>query len=100
MENELEFIQAWYRAQCDGAWEHSCGVKIDTLDNPGWSVTIDLRGTPLEHGTMAKLSQDCGPGDWVFMEVTGAQFRAAGDPSKLAAILGAFREWSNSVTAS
>lgn len=98
MDSDLEFIQAWYRDQCDGTWEHGCGVKIDTLDNPGWTVTVDLKGTPLERATMDKSSRDNGPGDWVLIEVRDTQFRAAGDPSKLAMILAAFREWSNSVS--
>ena len=24
------------------------GIKIDTLDNSGWTITIDLEATPLE----------------------------------------------------
>jgi hypothetical protein len=38
-------LQMWYLGQCDGSWEHQFGVRIETLDNPGWSVTIDLDGT-------------------------------------------------------
>jgi hypothetical protein len=40
-------LQNWYAAQCDGNWEHAWGIKIDTLDNPGWTVTIYLHDTPL-----------------------------------------------------
>ncbi|MFK0239099.1 Imm53 family immunity protein, partial [Streptomyces vinaceus] len=29
-------------------WEHEWGVKIATLDNPGWTVEIDLEETDLE----------------------------------------------------
>ena len=42
--DELQLLQEWYVAQCDGDWEHSYGVKIDTLDNPGWSLKVDLVG--------------------------------------------------------
>jgi len=41
----LSELQKWYEAECDGNWEHHYGVKIDTLDNPGWLVTIDLTDT-------------------------------------------------------
>lgn len=41
----LQELQRWYRSQCNGDWEHSYGVKIDTLDNPGWSVTVELADT-------------------------------------------------------
>jgi hypothetical protein len=27
---------------CDGDWEHSGGVRIENLDNPGWLLTCDL----------------------------------------------------------
>lgn len=45
--NVLQEIQSWYISNCNGDWEHSFGVSIDTLDNPGWSVRIDLADTGL-----------------------------------------------------
>jgi hypothetical protein len=30
----------WYTKQCNGDWEHSYGIRIDTIDNPGWSLTL------------------------------------------------------------
>ena len=32
----LSALENWYAGQCNGVWEHGCGVRIDTLDNPGW----------------------------------------------------------------
>jgi hypothetical protein len=43
----LAELQRWYLDQCDGDWEHAYGITIDTLDNPGWSLRIDLTETPL-----------------------------------------------------
>jgi hypothetical protein len=41
MDNSLiKWIQQWYVSQCDGDWEHECGIKITTLDNPGWDIKI------------------------------------------------------------
>ncbi|MGW6512521.1 Imm53 family immunity protein, partial [Streptomyces niveus] len=37
-----------YAQQCGGEWEHERGVRIATLDNPGWTVSIDLEETELE----------------------------------------------------
>ncbi|OAX48412.1 hypothetical protein gpAD87_09590 [Paenibacillus sp. AD87] len=45
MMNTLKWLQNWYLENCNGDWEHSYGVKIDTVDNPGWSVEIDLTDT-------------------------------------------------------
>ena len=44
----LAWIENWYQSQCHGDWEHDYGIKIETLDNPGWRVVIDLAGTELE----------------------------------------------------
>lgn len=46
-DNLLEWLQDWYLQQCDGEWEHFYGVKIETLDNPGWYIEIDLNDTTL-----------------------------------------------------
>lgn len=46
--NELVQTQDRYLSQCNGDWEHQCGLKIRTLDNPGWSIEIDLAETELE----------------------------------------------------
>ena len=40
----LEWLEQWYVSHCDGNWEHQYGVRVDTLDNPGWSVQIDVGG--------------------------------------------------------
>src|SRR4051812_33664431 len=46
----LYLLQWWYLAQCNDAWEHF-GVGIGTLDNPGWSVRVELTDTSLEAET-------------------------------------------------
>jgi hypothetical protein len=38
----LARLEACYLRQCNGDWEHLYGITIETLDNAGWSVTIDL----------------------------------------------------------
>ncbi len=47
-------------AQCDGEWEHDYGIKIETLDNPGWLVSIDLLGTDLEDKSFPTIAQGVG----------------------------------------
>jgi hypothetical protein len=46
--SHLKALQEWYAAMSDGDWEHELGISIETIDNPGWVVSIDLEGTPLE----------------------------------------------------
>ena len=45
--NALQRLQDWYSAQCNGDWEHQQGVRIESLDNPGWALDIDLADTTL-----------------------------------------------------
>ena len=45
----VDRIQDWYKLNCNGDWEHSYGYSIATIDNPGWTIRIDLSETPLEN---------------------------------------------------
>ncbi len=45
--DNLNWLSQWYLSQCDSDWEHSLGVKIDTLDNSGWTLK-NLTDTPLQ----------------------------------------------------
>lgn len=83
----IEQIQSWYAAQCDGDWEHQYGISIDTLDNPGWCVTVDLFGTSLENVSFQTYQEDKSEEDWVVCEISGNKFVGRGDPGKLQTIL-------------
>jgi hypothetical protein len=90
----LQWLEGWYRDQCDGEWEHSYGVAIGTLDNPGWSVKIDLAGTALANTRAFEERDDGhdGPG-WfrMWMDVEAATFNGVGGPAALSVILERFR---------
>lgn len=34
----LTWLTRWYARHCDGYWEHPPRVKIETIDNPGWTA--------------------------------------------------------------
>jgi hypothetical protein len=89
----IEFLQSWYRAQTNGEWEHARGITIETLDNPGWRVTIDLVETSLEGASMKPVRREKSPQDWLVCEVDHDHFRGDGDPRKLVAILQVFQSW-------
>ncbi|QDT01256.1 immunity 53 family protein [Adhaeretor mobilis] len=88
-------INDWYSAQCDGDWEHSYGVVIETLDNPGWWVKIDLRDTILEAAPYADYSIGDGDDDasWIQCKRDRMQWHGMGDPNRLEEILKRFLEW-------
>ena len=93
MSSGLEFLGNWYRAQCNGYWEHANGITIETLDSPGWMVTIDLAETKLEDRPMQPLCQERSDNDWMNCLVEGGQFRGQGDSTKLGDILEVFHRW-------
>jgi hypothetical protein len=73
--NNLERLQNWYVAQCDGDWEHGNGIAISTLDNPGWSVKINLEETSLEGRAFAPVKVERTENDWIHASSTGTAFR-------------------------
>ena len=91
----LEFLQSWYLKQANGQWEHAFGVTIETLDNPGCMVTIDLSEIPLQDRSMPVLRQERSPRDWWVCRVERNQFCGQGDAQKLGAILEVFQNWAS-----
>jgi len=98
----LEELENWYRAQCNGDWEHSYGVEISTLDNPGWIVKINLADTDLERRPFRELSYGTGVDskpideDWLVCKVENNIFHGAGGPSKLRELIRVFLDWAQS----
>jgi hypothetical protein len=89
-------LQDWYVSQCDGDWENSYGVSISTLDNPGWTVTIDLIETSLASCEFKTLSIERTEADWWFMKKDGLEFKIACGPRNLEEALGLFCDWADS----
>ena len=69
MMNELQRLQKWYLAQCNGDWEHQYGVTIGTLDNPGWWLRIELADTNLETVVFPEISIERSKTDWVHCKI-------------------------------
>lgn len=83
-------LQLWYSKQCDGSWEHDHGVSIDTLDNPGWTVVVDLAGTDLESMHFEPVVEEQDEGNWLHCKIENAKFLGYGGPLKLEAIVQVF----------
>ncbi len=95
----LHRLQDWYGRQCDGDWEHRRGVTIETCDNPGWWVKVELKGTPLEAKVFEPVSENVdarrfqqGP-RWLDCRVLDGVWSGAGDETKLERILEIFLSW-------
>jgi hypothetical protein len=82
----LPRLQRWYSSQCDGDWEHHSGIDIGTLDNPGWTLKVSLKRTPLQGRQFAPLEYglDRKNANWLSCRVEKDEFQGAGGPDKLA----------------
>lgn len=91
--DSLQRLQAWYHDHCDGTWEHEYEVRIDTLDNPGWSLVVDLLGTALAARSFSRVEDLGSEDEWISCEVVAAQFKGHGGPRMLGRILDVFLDW-------
>ncbi|MDP2923713.1 MAG: immunity 53 family protein [Candidatus Omnitrophota bacterium] len=91
----IKKIQDWYKSNCNGDWEHSYGIEIETLDNPGWSVEIDLNDTKCADKNFSKINIKNGDDDWIICKVSKNKFIGHGDPDKLETILKTFLNFCN-----
>lgn len=92
-EGLIRTIQAWFSEQCDGDWEHASGITITTLDNPGWSLVVDLEGTSLAGRTFNPIKVERSEEDWFTCRREGTSFRGWGGPANLEDLLRVFAEW-------
>lgn len=88
--DNIQKLQTWYSKQCDGSWEHQYGVSIDTLDNPGWTVVVDLTGTDLQSMQMGSIIEEKDEQDWLHCRIEDGKFVGNGGPLNLDAILRSF----------
>lgn len=94
-------LQKWYLSQCNEDWEHTYGVQIGNLDNPGWTLDVDLTHTYLEDAAFKEVSYGIGSeaelsgNEWLICEVKNGKFKAAGGPEKLHEMLSIFLAWAN-----
>ncbi len=101
MNSALSQLQEWYTSHCDGDWEHSYGVHISTLDNPGWNISINLKDTELEDVPFPELRENISDDsngdnldlDWLVCTKQGSQFSGNGGPRQLERLISIFLDW-------
>ena len=98
--DQLRWLMQWYRSQCDGDWEHQQGVRIGTLDNPGWSLDVDLAGTSEQGRSMPEELVERSEQHWLFVEAKDNVFRSRGGPENLVEMIDAFKSFVSGVGSS
>lgn len=91
--SDLSFLETWYSANCDGDWEHSNGIRITTLDNPGWLVEIDLTDTELTNKEFHSIKYERQLADWLIADRAGESIRIACGPKNLSEAIKIFTDW-------
>jgi hypothetical protein len=105
MTDAVKWLSEWYIRNCNGDWEHEFGVTIDTLDNPGWKIKIDLVRTSMEdmpfdeiHVNVEPSNPEQGGGgltSWWICKVVEGAFVAYCGPRDLDKVMGYFENgWS------
>ena len=88
----IKWLEDWYLSQCNGYWEHDYGIKITTLDNPGWDVNIDLANTGINIPEEKWFFFEKSERDWYGYKIEQDVFSASGDPTKLNFLISLFKE--------
>ncbi|WP_163341178.1 immunity 53 family protein [Desulfopila sp. IMCC35008] len=97
----IKELEEWYLSQCNEDWEHTYGVEIGTLDNPGWLLKIDLMDTDLEDSEYQEFSYGVGEeadtsGDnWLITKLENGKFVGYGGPQKLEELIRLFLAWAH-----
>lgn len=93
MTEEIQWLSEWFSSQCDGDWEHEFGVRLETLDNPGWRLCVDIVGTGVEGRVLPRSKADLGSGRWLWTSADGESYEASCDVRSLRELLAAFRRF-------
>ena len=93
----LNWFEDWVYTHCDGEWEHTAGIRISTIDNPGWSVSIPIGDADYKKDEiLIKIDSEDGK-NWISCFIKDGVFRGYGDTRKLADILECFRDFQNNI---
>ena len=95
--DDFAWLTEWYASQCNGDWEHTYGVNLTNLDNPGWSLTVDLEDTDLEKCAFAAVEHNLTSDvSWWTCRVKDNKFEAQCGSRDLLSVLAIFRVWAES----
>src|SRR4051794_20996683 len=103
MTRAMEWLYTWFSEHCDGDWEHQYGITIKTIDNPGWSLVIDLAWTNKEGASFQPVYHNVAPsepeqggsglGTWYLCKARSDQFIGYCGVNDLDKIVSIFRSW-------
>ncbi|MDP1834608.1 MAG: Imm53 family immunity protein [Chlamydiales bacterium] len=95
IEYDFLWMQNWYHSQCDGEWEYSCILCMQTLDFPGWSIDIDVDETSLAARKFPSISIHESSSQWIdcWKEDSPSKFKGRCSSNKVLEVLAIFHRW-------
>lgn len=91
--NDLQWLELWYTGQCDGSWEHEYGITIETLDNPGWRISMNMNDTPWENKEFAPVNLGMNLKSFITIKKENGIIEAACGPLQLQVTLARIKDW-------
>ncbi|MFJ1214432.1 MULTISPECIES: immunity 53 family protein [Burkholderia cepacia complex] len=89
MSDLIDVLQNWYTSQCDDVWEHSYGVEITNIDNPGWRVKVSGASGRKPVDMNAERDEE----NWITVKATETEFVGYGGPGNLSELLALVVDW-------
>jgi hypothetical protein len=83
MNGTLQWLMKWCQYTAFNAPEHLSEFYIDTLDNSGWAVRINLANTPMKSVPFEKIEVDNGDNDWFVCKIMDSKFTTGGPVYKI-----------------
>ena len=89
----LAWTVRWVESQFDGNWEHGRGFSLGLVDNPGWTLRIDVSNHDVSRTTLLPIKEsDVDHTRFFFAEVTADDvFDGICDATQLERLLRVFR---------
>ena len=92
--NNLQWLQEWLLKNCYIDSDHFYCISIETIDNPGWHIRIQLEDTILNKEVFEKtVIQREDEDDWLHCKVENGVFDGNCGPRNLEEIILVFRKW-------
>ena len=94
--NVMERLINWYLKFCDGIWEHSQGIEISTIDNPGFRIKINLKGCGYNCSFFEEIDWECAENpeqDWIHCLMKDEIWYGYGSPNNFCKLISIFIDW-------
>jgi len=91
--NLLSWLEEWYTSICNGDWEHQYGITIETMDNPGWHLKINVTYTLYSDIEFDEVRIERTEHDWVWCRKVDYTIDCMGGPQNLTEMLEIVRKW-------